>query len=69
MRGEDCAAIPRKYRKYLEVIVQRYDVGMRLGYLLEDGNLIPDLVIVGSAVCARGDRPKEMNPPCVLCPP
>ena len=56
MRGEDCAAIPRKYRKYLEVIVQRYDVGMRLGYLLEDGNLIPDLRIIGSMVYTGADR-------------
>jgi hypothetical protein len=67
--GEDCAATSRKYDKYLEVIVQRYDIGVRLGYLLEDGNLIPDLGIIGSAVCARGDRPQVINLPCVLCPP
>ena len=33
----------REHRKYLEVIVQCDDIAMRLGYLLEDGNLVPDL--------------------------
>ena len=56
---KDCAAISRKHRKYLEVIVQGYDIAMRLGYLLEDGNLVPDLGTIGSAVCAGEDRPKK----------
>jgi hypothetical protein len=54
----------RKHRKYLEVIVQRDDIGMRLGYLLEDGNLVPDLGMIRLVAQHR-----ETNLPCVLCPP
>lgn len=67
MSIKGCAMISRKYQKYLEVIVQGHDIAMGVRYPLEDGNLIPDLGMIGSAVYARVDR--EMNLPCVLCPP
>jgi len=39
--------------------VQRDDIAMGLGYLLEDGNLIPDLRMIRLSVCARVDVLKE----------
>jgi hypothetical protein len=55
LRGD----VEKRYRKYLEVIVQCHDIAMRLGYLLEDGNLVPDLGIIGLVVYTGADGPKK----------
>jgi len=39
--------------------VQRDNVGVRLGYLLEDGNLVPDLETIRLAVWIGADRLKK----------
>ena len=39
--------------------MQRDNVGMRLGHLLEDGNLVPDLQMIRFVVCAGADRRRK----------
>lgn len=65
--AEDCTRDVEETRKYLEVVVQRDDIWMTFGYPLEDGNLVLDLQMISGL---RRDRfIKEVDLPCILCPP
>ena len=47
-----------KHRIYLETIMHCDDIAMRPGHFLENGNLVPNLRMSGSVVCAETDRLK-----------